>query len=135
MAKSRLHYDAKTKDRIVSLIKSKKVSIPEVCKEYKCQPYQVLAWIGERALRDGDAPMAALPRVAPATAATPFVAAPLPNTADTSLMEALTSTDFAATMDPTLAQAIGEWWLRVRLPQELAAKTDTPSGGGGQGGQ
>lgn len=127
MASSRTHYDKKTKDRLVSMVRSKEMSIEEVCKEYKCQPYQVLAWIGDAVLRDGEGPLSAQP-VRAAPTAVPSV----PSTVDGDMIRSLYAVDPTSSIDPGLARAVGEWWLRVRLPERLREEAARLASNGNQ---
>lgn len=112
MASSRTHYDKKTKDLVVTMVRERQKTIEEVCKEYKCQPYQVLAWIGDSVLRDGEGPQRAAP--------TPLRSVPLPSSSvEGDMIRSLYAVDPSSSIDPGLARAVGEWWLRVRLPERL----------------
>lgn len=115
MASSRTHYDKKTKDHVVSMVRDRKMTIEEACKEYKCQPYQVLAWIGDAVLRDGEGP----PQKSPALRPVPAVVPSLPSSAEGDMIRSLYAVDPSSSIDPGLARAVGEWWLRVRLPERL----------------
>lgn len=123
MAGRRKVYDRKTKDLVVKLVQTRKLSVKEASDKYEVQPFQVLAWIGESALRDGEGP--------PAPPAPTVSPAPDVHTGDTGLLKALSDEAAGSTIDPSLAQAIGEWWLRNRLPKELA-KADGNSSGNSQ---
>lgn len=126
MAGRRKVYDRKTKDLVVKLVQTRKLSVKEASDKYEVQPFQVLAWIGESALRSGDTPTEH-PRVLSAG----LPPAPDVHTGDTGLLKALSDEAAGSTIDPSLAQAIGEWWLKNRLPKELA-KADGGSSGTNQ---
>lgn len=93
---NRKTYDAVTKARIVNAVRSGQKTMAEVCKEESIQPYQVLAWIGERALADD------LARGTNGGGAPDSIE-------DTSLRVQL-GEDLT---NPDLARVIGEWWLKT----------------------
>lgn len=120
MAGRRKIYDRKTKDLVVKLVQTRKLSVKEASDKYEVQPFQVLAWIGESALRSGEGPPEP---PAPTVSTVPDV-----HTGDTGLLKALSDEAAGSTIDPSLAQAIGEWWLKNRLPKELAKADGNTSG-------
>lgn len=103
------------------------MSIEEVCKEYKCQPYQVLAWIGDAVLRDGEGPLSAQP-----ARAAPTAVPSVPSTVDGDMIRSLYAVDPTSSIDPGLARAVGEWWLRVRLPERLREEAARLASNGNQ---
>lgn len=105
------------------------MSIEEVCKEYKCQPYQVLAWIGDAVLRDGEGP----PQKQQASRPMPVSTAPAgSSTTNSDMIRSLYAVDQASSIDPGLARAVGEWWLRERLPERLREEAARLASNGNQ---
>lgn len=110
MAAARKLYPNALKDSVASDITTHAKTMEQVCKEHDIQPYQVYAWIGERAMK---------PPVS-TTDATQTHHIPAALRAE---MEAMAPQDQRSpsrvAIDPELARRVGEWWLTVRLPQRL----------------
>lgn len=90
----RQRYDRATKDHVVELVRKNAASIPEICKEYAVQPYQVYAWVGERTLAKQ----------------------PSGNSSEViGIHVAPRETDTLDAVDEDLAKRVGIWWLKHHM--------------------
>lgn len=108
------------KSQLVKQLQSGQVTMDVICDKYKVQPYQVYAWVGQGMLKGELSP----PEAPKDQALQPPIAPDSRPTQD-NIIERLRLTRLDPTnsaIDPDLARVVGEWWLRERLPQRLAAE-------------
>lgn len=102
-------YDKALKDSVAQAILGHTKTVDQVCKEHEIQPYQVYAWVGERALKPSAEGEETQRHHIPAALRDAMAAGVPPNGTSSQ----------PAKIDPELARMVGEWWLTVRLPQRL----------------
>lgn len=108
------------KSQLIKQLQSGQVTMDVICDKYKVQPYQVYAWVGQGMLKGELSPPEA-----PKAEALQSPIAPDSRPTQDNIIERLRLTRLDpgnSAIDPDLARVVGEWWLRERLPQRLAAE-------------